>query len=352
MLGGALATKFTAFVFIAAMTPSLAWDLWSRPRERRGLAAAACIALLVACGVAGLWYARAAWHWGNPVYPFFSEYLGEPGPEVMPDGKTPLGWDIASVLTAPWQVTMYPERFGGRGCQFGGLFLACLPALAVARRLRGLGSLLLIAAAYGVLWYALRQNLRFLLPVIPLLATAVAWAWSELRHFPRLPRYLTAAACGFLLVAQTAIPLVRCRQHLPVALGLESRDEYLRRSEPTYAVAQAANRLLPPDARLLSQEYRAFYFNCQVTRESIFRRREAYDQHLAHPGDLSHTLRAAGFSHLLLAESTGGGIRYRRTLRRLVDEQTADASQLPCLFECRFADSDGATRRYRLIELR
>lgn len=352
MLGGAMATKFTAFVFIAAVATPWAWDVCTRPRERRGLILAASITLLVASGVAGLWYARAAWHWGNPLYPYFSEYLGEPGPLVMPESKTPLGWDVLSFLSAPWKLTMHPEQFGGRGYQFGGLFLAVLPVLLVTRRLRGLGMLLMIAGVYAALWYALRQNLRFLLPVVPLLAIAAAWVWIELWRFPRLPRCVTAAACAGMLLAQAAIPVLRCRQHLPVALGLESRDQYLARTEPTYAVAQAANHMLPADARLLSQEYRAFYFDCQVTRESIFRRREAYDQQLAHPGELSRVLRAAGFSHLLLAESTGGGIRYRGGLRRLADQQSADSSPLTCLFECRFADSDGATRRYRLMELR
>ena len=37
---------------------------------------------------------------------------GEAGPEGDAD-KTPLSWHPGDVLTAPWQVTMQAERFGG-----------------------------------------------------------------------------------------------------------------------------------------------------------------------------------------------------------------------------------------------
>jgi hypothetical protein len=113
-----------------------------------------------------------------------------------------------------------------------------------------------------------------------------------------------------------------------------------------------------PGDRLLSQEQRAFYFTGDVVRESIYRRRTGYDRAIEHPDDLSRALRAAGFTHVLLAESRDGGITFDPTLSRLVERQEDAERDLPphrrqlqLVTEYEFADADG-TRRYRLIDLR
>ena len=56
------------------------------------------------------------------------------------------------------------------------------PAWLTARRLRGLGTLLGMGLVYWVLWCLLRQNVRFLLPIVPLGTVGVAWCWIEMRR--------------------------------------------------------------------------------------------------------------------------------------------------------------------------
>ena len=67
---------------------------------------------------------------------------------------------------------MRPDVVGGRGHQLGVVFLAALPGLFLTRRLRGLGVLLAVAGVYFIVWYCLRQNVRFLLPIVALMAIA------------------------------------------------------------------------------------------------------------------------------------------------------------------------------------
>jgi hypothetical protein len=139
-----------------------------------------------------------------------------------------------------------------------------------------------------------------------------------------------------------------------VALGWESSESYLSRNEPSYPIASWA-AAVDPGMRLLSTEQCTFYFPGRTTREHIYRRRTAYDRELASPGDLSRRLRADGFTHLLLAESTSGsGIHYNQTLGRLVDAAIRDdgGATLTCLAEHDGADADGVVRHYRLIGLR
>ena len=171
------------------------------------------------------------------------------------------------------------------------------------------------------------------------------WAW---------PRRAAIACTLALLGVGAVLPLARCRPRLAVALGVESRDDYLYRHEPTFATSRAAKALLPEDANVLTQEHRAFYFDADLTRESAYRRRTSYQSQIAQPADAAAALRSRGFTHLILAESGPGGIHYNRTLSGLVDAGMAAAAEhrFVCLFEHEFIDSEGAARKYRLIEIR
>ncbi len=358
--GAALATKYTAAIFAAAMVLCWLGSLARRPRERRLLLQGAAVVGVVAASIAGLWYVRAAWHRGNPVYPFAAELFagGEvppPRAETFPKAKSPLGRGPLGLAAAPWAVTMHPERFGGRGHQVGALFLAALPGLALARRLRGLAPLLALAGAYGLLWFLLRQNVRFLLPAVPLAAVGVAWVVMEMRRMPGAPRAVAAAGLAAIVTASSLAAAVRCRDCLAVALGLERRSDFLSFHEPSYPAAAVANLLLGEDARILSQEYRGFYFKHPLVRESIYRRVTGYDRAVKQPGDLARVLAKEGFTHLLLVENLAGqGIAYDDTLGRLADAEMAASPDGPLqeLTQYRFCDSDGAMRRYRLLRLR
>jgi len=272
----------------------------------------------------------------------------------LPEHKAPLGQSPLGWATSAWQATLRPDVLGGRAHQLGPFFLAVLPGLLLVRRLRGLGILLGVAAAYWTIWYLSRQNLRFLFPLVPLLSVAAAWVVAELQRMPYTPRLLAHAALGGALVVIAVVAVVRSGDRLSVAVGWESRREWLLRNEPSYAAAETANRLLPGNAKILSQDFRSFYFNQPVVRESVYRRETRYDRQITCPAELSAQLRARGFSHLLLAETVAGpGIHFDPTLSRLADQQTqADRRAIQVLADYHFRDRDGTLRRYRLAALR
>jgi len=358
--GGALSAKYLALVFAVAVAIPTCWMiLRGRPRRRLVVEGVAIVSI-VAVSFAGLWYVRATWHRGNPVYPFLSEVFASSDStdrsvhQTLPKSKSPLGRGPTALATAPWQVTMHPERFGGRGHQLGALFLVALPGLAFARRLRGLGMLLAVSLVYSIIWYLLRQNVRFLLPIVPMLSAAVVWTWIEIRRFPTVPRLAAGCVFGGLLVAFSMVAIGRCRDQVAVAFAFESREDYLTRCEPTWRAARISNLVFGPEDHLLTQDYRAFYFDCRVTRESTYRRRVPYDRSITDPAEFSRALLDAGFTHVLLAENLAGqGIQYDPTLSRLADAQsTADRNDsLIDLEDYYFPDSDGGLRHYRLVML-
>jgi hypothetical protein len=352
-LGGALGTKYMAIVFALVIAAVSAVYAWRQAAWRRVLAGGAAT-FVVAASVSGVWYLRAAWHHGNPVYPFFQDTISGSGRPTLPADKAPLGHGPVNFLAAPWMVTMFPERFGGRGHQLGVAFLAFLPGLVLCRRLRNLLLVLQIAFGYFACWYLLRQNVRFLLPLIPLASVAVVWVWVESRRLPVWPRRLFALAMVLVPMANVAVCARRARDKAAVALGLETRESYLSRCEPSYSIAVWTNSL-GLRTHILSVEQRMFYFTGLATRENIYRRRTRYHHGLASPGDLSRRLRGDGFTHILLADSIrGSGIRYNPTLSRLVEAaiQSDGGATLECLAQREFEDADGVVRRYRLIALR
>jgi hypothetical protein len=185
-----------------------------------------------------------------------------------------------------------------------------------------------------------------------MLAVGAVWVLIELRRWPRLPRVVSSLAIMVLVLFLFAIPLRRAAKSLPVALGLESRDAYLQRVEPTYEIARQMREQTTGDLCVLSQEQRAYYLPGRITRESIYRRHTGYDQTID-AGQLSAQLRSAGFTHLLLVEADGGETTYDDTLNRLVASAVAEdpdeAPELVC--ETSFVDSTGGTRHYRLMRL-
>jgi len=363
--GGALATKYTAFL---AAGSAIVW-LLSPAVHRRvppgKLLAGILVATVVAGSISGMWYLRAAWYWGNPFYPFAipsgtklfagnQSHDSSDSVQTM-DDKRPLAMRTADVLTGFWTTTMHPERFGGRAHQLGVVFLAVLPGLLVARWPWWVFPLLAFCATYWVIWIVLQQYVRFFLPAVPPLAVLAVLVLQTIGRMPRTARFLSASIVLLMLLGNVAIATVRAVPHAAVALGLESRSQYLVRSEPTWPAASILADSAGPEARLLSQDYRAFYFPCHVVREIVFRRRVAYQKAVSAPGELSLVLRRLGFTHVLLVENEGEqGIQFDPLLSDLVDRQLASpqAERLVLLTEYRFRDGDGAVRRYRLFQLR
>lgn len=355
MLGAALSIKHTGLVFAAAVAVPSLWCLVRRSPDRTGWKLAAVTAV-VAISIAGTWYVRAAWHTGDPVYPFLSrgESEGEGAlalGHIAPARKRPLGFNPSDVISAPWQLTMTPELFGGRGHQLGAIFLAALPGLWLTRRLRGLGWLLAIAGLYAALWYCLRQNVRFLFPLIPLALIPTAWVWAESSRFHLAPRFLVACLLLTLATSGAAASALRCRGHWAVALGLESREQYLSREEPTYRFARLVNERLPLGARICSQEQRAFYFERPLVRERMYRERTQYHLAIDTPLALTQRLRRDGFSHMLLMERANDA--GDNTLSELVRSLESQGFHTPWreVAAGDGRDPEGNLRHYRLLRL-
>ncbi|MGD9646282.1 MAG: hypothetical protein AB7U73_11270, partial [Pirellulales bacterium] len=147
--------------------------------------------------------------------------------------------------------------------QLGPLTWMLVPALAAARRLRGLKATMLLATGLLVAGLMSRQMPLVLAAAGPLTIGAV-WSFVEVGRWHRWPRRAVYSLATIALVAGTAIAIEDALPKLSVAAGLESRRDYLLRELPGYRAAQVMNEAFGDHARIWSVDQVGVYLNGNV----------------------------------------------------------------------------------------
>ena len=142
--------------------------------------------------------------------------------------------------------------------QLGPTIWMLLPTLLLARRLRGLSWLALVAGCLLAAAIVARQ-MQFLLAAAGPLAIAVAWSYIEIDRWPLLPRRAAHTMAVLALLPSAAISLEDASRKVHVAIGLETRQTYLLRELPGYRAALVTNEVFGDDARVWSAEQAGLY---------------------------------------------------------------------------------------------
>ena len=253
VFGGAAAdSKYLGLFALAAVGVAAAWPRPAGetvPAWRRVLMVAAVGAVTIAP-----WYGRIVAATGNPIFPFLPEVFGG-SPWVAREFHSlrsvaqRLGELLVDVLRAPWDVVLARRRLGGYP-PYSPLVLLGAPAVAAAlfdRRLRGL---VLAAAAYALVVYALLPDARYLVLALPLVCLVLGEqlrrllaAWARRRGHPPtwLPRTAAAIALACFLPGWL---YAAYRVHLagPPPVTAAGRDRFLARTFPTYPAIRYLDR--------------------------------------------------------------------------------------------------------------
>lgn len=276
-LGAALSAKLTSLVVIAAFGLIILLRVRkakeSEPNAVGKIMATGFAALILGGAIASPWYLRTWAETGSPVFPFYMS--------IWP-GEAP-GWDkersnlfqamnsqygrvtgsAADQLLAPWNVSVkaQPEEARFFDGVLGVAFLIGLPLLIVFLwRLKdadeGVRVPVMIAAGVAAVvflfWLFSSMQLRYLLPILPLIAIGIAASVEQIAA-RRSALYMAAkysisiaAVCGIL----TAFAWFLQKAPLRVVLGGETRDQYLTRNLDYYPFYQALNTTTARDARV------------------------------------------------------------------------------------------------------
>lgn len=300
-LGAALSIKLTTVFVIAAF----ALIVLLRARETKSSLAATpgsdssaspsagrviltgFAALLLAGVIASPWYVRTWVATGSPVFPFYMN--------IWPGQAN--GWDVErsnlfqamnsqyggadvnkfNYLTAPARVSIVaqPEQPADYDGVLGPAFLIGLPLLIWALWKVNLGVEIKIMAGVATImylfWLFSSQQLRYLLPLVPLLAIAIAAsaeaASGKVKTVAKFA-LIAACICGML----TSFAWFSQKAPLRVVLGGETRDEYLARNLDYYPYYQWLNSDASPDSKvwLINMRRDTYHLDQPVASDYLF----------------------------------------------------------------------------------
>ncbi len=331
-LGAALSVKLTAVFVIAAF----ALIVLLRARAAKNPVATAngsddrvalspgrivltgFAALLLAGAIASPWYIRTWVATDSPVFPFYMS--------IWP-GKA-AGWDVErsnlfqamnsqyggadvnkiNYLIAPVRVSVaaQPEKASNYDGVLGPAFLIGLPLLIFALWKLELGvEVKIIAGVAGVMylfWLFSSAQLRYLLPIVPMLGIAIAAAVEKIGgRLKGIAQFslVAASVCGLL----TTFAWFCQKAPLRVVLGGETRDEYLARNLDYYPFYQEINANAPADAKvwLINMRRDTYTIERPVVSDYLFEdwtlRKMLWESRSV--GDLRTMAKSLGASHVL-----------------------------------------------------
>ncbi len=187
---------------------------------------------VVGAAVAGPWYLRNFWLTGNPLFPFYPKLFGE-NPWVVNYGSSSLGESGASLgsslgealvflVRTPWSSWMDREVFHwAPPIHPLWLILPLFVVLWLGRRSTRPWALLLLF--YGAFWLTAGRDLRYLLPILPLLCYFSA---AELNHWFQDTR-IRGAFIVFALAPSLLWAGYRLYRQGPPPLSTKARQAYV-----------------------------------------------------------------------------------------------------------------------------
>jgi len=154
---------------------------------------------------------------------------------------------------------------------------------------------------------------RYMLPIFPVLSLVTVQVFQNIERTGKWIGYVSTGICMLMLLLYFPATLHAGLNHFPAAVGLESRESYVREQCPgTYEVAQYVNQRLPEEAKLLFiSEFRFILFD----REWIIGPGE-YDgllfkyAHIENPDKGYQRLQALGITHILINRQKSNNSEY------------------------------------------
>ncbi|MEJ2084441.1 MAG: hypothetical protein P8Y44_02020 [Acidobacteriota bacterium] len=331
--GLAAGTKLTGIVGALSLMALMTAQVLRRGGTVRSLLKPVASLMLPSVLLVLPWLIKTWFLTGNPVYPFLFALFG--GPEWSLELQRQLaGWQRSIGMgRSPVDYLLLPARVildGGRGyARFDGeisrSWIALLPlSLWMAKYRPIVGRALLVSATYFVFWALSSQQIRFLIPILPLLAIAGAiaihTALERIRDSEARSSLLWV--CSLILVAGLgwsgwsfgvrSVGMLRDYLHYDLAIEDLAPD-------PIY---QFINEELPANARIMMlNTNHGFFCRRDFIADSFFEASQIGEllRHADSGVGIGNLLRDMGITHLLI-ENRDRGIDYPGALADFLND--------------------------------
>ena len=270
--------------------------------------------------VAGPWYGRSLLWTGNPIWPIAYRIFGGLHWDALGDEyllqalhdifvvripRTPAGLiqSFFFMLTRPADLGEYQGGIGVAvplGALLVGLWIRRIPPI--------LRQGLFIGGGFYLLWFVLvSHQLRFLLPIVPLLSLAAAYLFVAVYDRLNHPLLRLALVCGLVFLLLRDWPwasaadrgLLAARR--PYLQGQVTREDWLNTRIDILPVFRFADRHLPNNAKLLLLPYenRTYYLDRDYVWGNPISQRMLPFERFDNPIELAVALRKMGITHII-----------------------------------------------------
>lgn len=224
LIGAGVLAKYVGLVFSLCIGAVLLWDVFHRRLSIITAAIVPGISILVASPH----FIKNFFVTGNPIFPLYNQYFHPSGYDMF-EGLNRVygaGYEVQDLFYSLWNIFINPAYYDGM--QFGGAYLLAFIPLAFLFPRRGMGILVVVLAVYYFLWFwFLGQAIRFLIPVMPIMAILAAMGLSSLiERSQGATRAIVVGLAGIFVANQLLFAGAYAMIRLPVSLGLQSPGSY------------------------------------------------------------------------------------------------------------------------------
>jgi len=320
MSGLAMGTKYTAFT--TPLTCGLLILFWRRKNFKQAIAHAAQFSV-IALAIAASWYLRSAIVMGNPFYPFIfgGRYWDSFRTEWYNGTGSGIGWNLVEIIRLPFVVMLgYRDEtfFDGR---MGPLFLTLAPLtiwILTKRTRRNLTqnlslftisffSVLAFSAwALGVINSSHLWQGRLLFPALIPFIIPTALGWDTLHELDTskirisfLVNVLIGIVIALTLFSNNMFALRR--NPLAVAFGIQTREQYIAKTSPSYAALIELVDELPQDARIYNLFEPRTYALPRFVQPDVINSNFSHDLYYQEtPSKVIEYWKTKGYTHVLI----------------------------------------------------
>jgi hypothetical protein len=258
MMGFALGSKYLA---IYGLVVIFGWIIWSiRRYPIRSIALTLLMFAIPSILIASPWYLKNLYWTGNPVFPFFFGGIGWDATRLsyLTSYMNSFGmkdnlWDY---LLLPINLFLHHDRFGT--LSIGGLnpLLLLILFIPIIKKDRIIAIIGLLTILRFVLWATGSQQIRFLLPIFPLLSILFAYAlYQTVLLIPRpvFQRAIFAIAIGGSLIVTMVLNLLLIVEYEygQFIIGKSSKHSFLSRMDSHYLSSMYILEHVPDGERVL-----------------------------------------------------------------------------------------------------
>jgi len=130
-----------------------------------------------------------------------------------------------------------------------------------------------------------------------------AYAYSEICRRDRIIFRIATAVLILIFLYSAALAVYHNLSNLPVAFGIENRQDYLRKRERSYKMAEYINQNLPKTAKILVlEDPHLFYIDRDVVDAFCFKMDTRHDKFIKNADEFARYLSSEGFDYVLHLE--------------------------------------------------